>query len=66
MKSIGGIKFTGDTAFVLIGILFLPNHELASQTSSSNKYQRFDCWAAVFFKADIKFTGNLPVNLYPQ
>ena len=29
------------------------NHELISPNSSSSKYRRFDCWAAVFFRADI-------------
>ena len=29
------------------------NHELASQNSSSSKCRRFDCWATVFFRADI-------------
>ena len=29
------------------------NHELVRKFTSSSKYRRFDCWAAVFFRADI-------------
>ena len=43
------------------------NHELVSQNSSSSKYRRFDCWAAVFFRADINAgTGKISLQLAYQ
>ena len=43
------------------------NHKLVLQNSSSSKYRRFDCWAAVFFRADINAgTGKISLQLAYQ